>query len=678
MTALELIESALNRLADRPGFIERPAQRQLALWLGDMMEGGHPGAVEAPTGLGKSLAALIPALAHGIASGKRSIVATYTNILAEQYWRKDLPLALSLFEDTSALKVEYLIGRQRYICREQLGALVPEDLPRFPVSGIVGVESDFLQLTKLKAKPAREMWPQVSVPPVCAARACPDYNECYYYRARERAAEAHVVITNHSVVIQHALMASVGDGKGLLGKYDYLVLDEAHDFLSAAQSGLEFELSGRRLNVAAGVAGRVERELLSLAEKNGQGLRFQERFAQFRQQIDGVRRALMALKIEIPQAGILAVSPQEVADHPSLKPRKVVGGLNSAEGISDQAAQACESLCAEVVSMVEGWNGATRVQMETLRNSTQFLTEFALQSRGVLDPHGVSVSFSAYGRTDAMLRLDTVDVSQPLKDMIWDKGPATCLSATLAVDQAFDFFQKQVGFESDFTEILPTPFDFAGQCSLYLPPAGRIPDPSIARQENNEDLYFREVAREVGAIIAAMGGRTLVLFHSKREMEAVYQRVRITPDLPILVQGQLPPTVLGDRFKRDVRSSLFGVRSFWTGFDAPGETLSCVVIVRVPFEVPVEPAALVRMAHLHHQGENPFQAYSLPMAKMMVRQGAGRLMRRDSDRGVIALLDPRIRSKFYGESILENLPNELRRFDDFVEAMAWVGLEPST
>jgi ATP-dependent DNA helicase DinG len=160
-------------------------------------------------------------------------------------------------------------------------------------------------------------------------------------------------------------------------------------------------------------------------------------------------------------------------------------------------------------------------------------------------------------------------------------------------------------------------------------------------------------------------------------MEAVRAHLDLGPDLPILMQTTSGVGAIGERFRELVGASLFALRSFWTGFDAPGETLSCVVLVRVPFEVPVDPPAVVRIAWLQSQGLDAFWYHTLPQAKMLMRQGAGRLIRREEDRGVIAILDPRLRSKRYGEAILANLPPEMRTFDDFLDAMAHVGLTAS-
>jgi ATP-dependent DNA helicase DinG len=189
-----------------------------------------------------------------------------------------------------------------------------------------------------------------------------------------------------------------------------------------------------------------------------------------------------------------------------------------------------------------------------------------------------------------------------------------------------------------------------------------------------EQIYYHAIAQELSEIIETLGGRTLALFHSRKEMEGVRQHMKVSDDLPILMQGRGGIATVGEQFKKNTFSSLFALRSFWTGFDAPGETCSCVALVRIPFEVPVEPPVVARMAYLSQQGLDPFKHHSLPNAKMIMRQGAGRLIRSNNDKGVIALLDPRLRTKRYGEEILANFPQEIRVFDDFVDAAGWVGL----
>ncbi|RMG25520.1 MAG: hypothetical protein D6724_03880, partial [Armatimonadetes bacterium] len=207
----------------------------------------------------------------------------------------------------------------------------------------------------------------------------------------------------------------------------------------------------------------------------------------------------------------------------------------------------------------------------------------------------------------------------------------------------------------------------------YVPSLDAIPDPSTSRDEDSAPLYYEAVAEQVERILQTVGGRSLVLFHSRKEMEAVYRIVEERTSLPILMQQSSDAREVGERFRREIHASLFAVRSFWTGFDAPGETLSCVVLVRIPFEVPVDPGQVVRHAWLRSQGRDPFWEYTLPLAKMMVRQGAGRLLRTESDRGVICLLDPRVRTRFYGRQLIENLP-PMPVFERIEDAVAFVGV----
>lgn len=677
----ERIEAALGRLAERPGFLRRDNQRQLALFLGDLLESGESGAVEAPTGLGKSLAALIPAIAHALESGKRTVVSTYTNVLAEQYWRKDLPLALSLFDDAPAIQSALLMGRQRYVCLIGLNEAMPAEVESFRARAELGIEAEFRSLSRIPHGQLGQLWHKVSVPPVCPGRLCPSYHDCYFYRARQRAERAHVVVTNHSVVIQDALNARHGDRpSGMLGEYDYLIADEAHDLIPAAQSGLEFDLSGAELGTLKGVATRLESSLRSLAEAIGDQAQWASRCERFRADLDEAGRHLTAFGLGLREGGVLAASPAELLEDPRLRAQRRPEADPEAREIADRVARACQGFGSTVRDFLERWQTYRPEEAvaarEVVRNYLTYIDDFAGEASLLFEPSGVMVSYVRSDRASAELRSDTVGLAEPMSELVWQRKPAALLSATLAVDGEFEFVKRTLGFDPAFEEILPSPFDFGSQAALYLPAAGRIPDPSVARAHGAEEGYYDALAGEILQLLTTVGGRTMVLFHSRKEMEAVAARITLPPELPIYLQPKSGASSIGERFRREVRSSLFALRSFWTGFDAPGETLSCVALVRVPFEVPIEPPAVARMAYLARQGLDPFQSWTLPMAKMMIRQGAGRLIRSAEDRGVIALLDPRLRTKRYGEAILANLPAEMRTFDDIRDAVGWIGLEP--
>lgn len=676
---IERIEAAFARLSEREGFVLRENQRQLALILGDLIDSGSSGAVEAPTGLGKSLAALIPAIAHALEHDRRIVIATYTNVLAEQYWLKDLPLALSLFGlnakgegDQESIRPTFLIGRQRYACLMAMDEHAADEVDGFRTHAELGSENEFRRLVKRPVREMLNLWQAVAAPPVCAGKGCPLFDDCYYYEARRRAEKANIIITNHNVVLQDAINAQTSDeGTGFLGKLDFIVIDEAHDLYASALNALEFEISPAKLTALQSMGGRLERELIQTAVGAHAEPMWRKTCADFQKDVERAKRELLAYGLSHSKNGILAVAPEEVVDHPGVKQMSTPQG--GVEEVTDAIGDACRLFTLRTRQLLESWD-ASRLTQETARNYLQYIDEVALTADTLLTPRGVSVSFSGRSGQDPMLRMDTVGLDGPLKELLWDRIPTMCISATLALDGNFEFFARTVGCAPEYQEILPSPFDYARDAALYLPPAGRLPDPTQARRDGSEEVYYAALAAELSKIIIAMQGRTLALFHSRKEMEGVYTKLAIPADLPIYIQPRSGAGAIGDLFRKKPESSLLALRSFWTGFDAPGETLSCVVIVRVPFEVPFEPPAVVRMAYLASQGFDPFQAHTLPMAKMMVRQGAGRLIRKDGDKGIIALLDPRLRTKRYGEDILNNLPSDMRQFDDIEEAVAWTGL----
>jgi ATP-dependent DNA helicase DinG len=678
-----MIERAFRRLASRPGYRDRPDQLHLALLLSDMISGEGRGLFEAPTGLGKSLAALVPAIVHARLHGRRVVIATYTNVLAEQYWREDLPLALSLFdgeEEGLPARGQLLMGRQRYACLAAMEESAPSLVAGFRARAELGIETEFRQAIVRPQRELGPLWRSVVAPPVCPGRLCPHYNACFYYRARRAADEAEIVLTNHSVVIQDALLADASDHEtSLLGNYDFLILDEAHDFPQAAENGLEFELSRGTLSALSGTVGRLERTLQPHLTGE-RSLEWMKLSGAYRGGLERWQRELAALGVHLGRTGILVATPSEVLDHPQAKAAKVDRGVDDVARMTIEFGEetlafvkAAEDLIAELKK-----DGSNLPQAaEWVRSYLAYVREFGLGAMRLMSPEGVAVTYAGDRGGETFLRQDVIGLADPLRELIWNRRPYACLSATLILDGSFDFFRRTSGAQPDFEEVLPSPFDHATQAALYLPPRGAIPDPSEARKQGLEEAYFDAVADELGTLIRAVGGRTLALFHSRREMEAVMQRMDLPPELPLLMQHRSGAGSVGERFKRDERTSLFALRSFWTGFDAPGETLSCVALVRVPFEVPVDPPQIARMAWLQGQGLNPFGSHSLPLAKMLMRQGAGRLIRRDDDRGIIAILDPRLQTKRYGEEILENLPPEMRRFTEVEEAVGFLGLDPA-
>lgn len=684
--AKELIGHAFQSLGNMPGFKERVDQVQLSLLISDCIEGKKSAVFEAPTGLGKSLAALIPALAHAIASGKRTVIATYTNVLAEQYWRKDLPLALSLFEYSIKPKTQFLIGRQRYACRAAMAELPSASTSEFRVSAELGIESEFRDRSRKFGRELSELWQKISAPPVCPGRLCSYYPSCFYYDARRGAQKAGLVITNHSVVLQDALLREASEGEqDMLGEVDFLVLDEAHDLTQAALNALEFELSESKLGLLGNLVQRMQASLATLAFGAGAANLWHDLCDTFRRWLAAEQAELRAHGMEFGD-GILRATPLELGDHPQVKLRTREGAVSAAQEFAEEISAMTLEFLKGVDALLRDWHKAgaiTGAQVEDandgIHNYCMYIREFAYGCRRLFSAaegaYAVGVTYSAFGeRRAASLRRDVIGLNEPLRELLWSQVPSASISATLAVDGNFEFYRRMTGAEPDFEEILPTPFDFRSQAAVYLPRAGAVPDPTAARKEGREEDYYDAIAKELSGIIRSLGGRTLGLFHSRKEMEAVHERMAVPSSLPIYMQKGSGAGWVGEKFRSETHASLFALRSFWTGFDAPGETLSCVALVRVPFEVPIDPPQVARLAWFQTLGLDVFASYSLPQAKMLIRQGAGRLIRTDSDRGIIALLDPRVRLKNYGDQILGNLPAGIRHFDEIEDAMAHVGL----
>jgi Rad3-related DNA helicase len=449
-----------------------------------------------------------------------------------------------------------------------------------------------------------------------------------------------------------------------------VILDEAHDFTAAAQNSLEIEVTENKLEQVLQMALKLYDTILPGVKKQGNVEAFTSAFLKFG---DGFRRSGASLKQLVPnafEAALLHVAPQDLRDHQALKSRSREDLAVTAESTASNLAAYVNNFLAEVRKHKDPSDNS-----ELVRTYMLYLGEFA-EGCLALFPKGVDTAEVTYADggdfRPSRLRRDLVDLGTELRRLVWEPKPWICLSATLVLDGTFDYFERTSGSQPEFTEVLPSPFDYGHQAALYLPRPAKLMDPTEARRQGREAMYWQVLSEEVAELIRACRGRTLVLFASRREMEEVHKRLPADLPGPVYIQRAQGAAATGAKFREEIDSSLFALRSFWTGFDAPGETCFCVALVRVPFEPPTDPVALTRMVWLQKQGLDPFMNHTLPQAKMMMRQGTGRLIRRSDDRGIIALLDLRLQTKRYGEEILDNLPNDMRRFNDIWEAVAHV------
>jgi ATP-dependent DNA helicase DinG len=590
-----------------PGFEPRGGQAALAQAVADALEENEHLMAEAGTGTGKSLAYLVPALV----SGKRVVVATATKALQEQLLTKDVPAAAAALG--RSVRVAVLKGRQNYLCRkslvgvDQLGGLfrTSEDAADYERLGEWIETTETGDRAELSFEPSPTLWAELSVgADRCAGRRCPFIGSCYAEAARGRAAEAELVIANHALYFADLALRQRTDGAGVLPEHDAVVFDEAHRLEEAAAAWFGGRISLARLRQVARDVERHCREeetrlpARALADLDRAGTDLIAAFDPG----SGRRRLTAADDHELDVYGSALV--------------KALGGLADELAGAGEEADALARRALGVAGDVEA------------------CLEFD-------DPDRVSWA------EPGALAWAPVDVSEILREELWGGGPTAILvSATLEPR----FLQRRLGLDDARELVLPSPFDYREQALLYVPE--RFPEPRAPG-------YYARLADEVVALCNLSRGRALVLTCSYRALDELVDRARSRLQFPVLVQGEAPRERLLERFREDVDSVLFATATFWQGVDVAGESLSLLVMDKLPFAAPGEPLVEARCERIVREGGDWFTDYAVPSAVLQLRQGFGRLIRGHGDEGVVAILDPRLRTRAYGRRFLEALPPAL-------------------
>ncbi|HUE95613.1 MAG TPA: helicase C-terminal domain-containing protein [Longimicrobiaceae bacterium] len=694
-----------------PGYEDRPDQRALAATIAELYHRGGIAVAEAGTGIGKSVAYLLPAIRWAVQNRERTVVSTNTINLQEQLVRKDLPF-LSRALDVP-LRFALVKGRQNYVSirRAKLAAISAASLfPDSKESELKAIVEWTEQtrdgsLSDLPFRPSVEVWDEVvSDSDVCLRARCPHFESCFYQRSRRDAASADILVVNHHLLFSDlAVRQAAGNfsAPAVLPHYQRLVLDEAHNLEETATRHLGARLSRRGYS-----------RLLRRLEHRGKGL------------LPAFEKALASRPGDLLVRGCLDLIQQrlrpelegawkrgsEVFRHAAGLARSEPGGvvrLQSGfaahpvwrEGLEEDLAATIAHLdtlvsgfemLRERISNDERLAESLEEQLLEVRGAASRLDAAAAAFRTALREEGGEgevvrwIEFRAAPRFQAadsgdgnvVLASAPLDLAAVLRETLWERIPTAVLtSATLATREGFNFVRQRLGLSDglDVSEAVYTsPFDFPSQSVLVvprdLPLPGRDDDPAHAAATERVVLDLAELT----------DGGIFVLFTSYRALNRLATSIRRGTHAsrwPLFVHGEAPRAQLLESFTASGRGILLGTDSFWEGVDVPGHPLRGIVIAKLPFKVPSEPVTSARIEAIEARGENSFLTYMLPHAAIRLKQGFGRLIRSRSDRGAVVILDGRIVTKSYGSYLLESLPparrivatwaecrDELRRF----------------
>jgi len=595
------------------GFEPRPEQAALAAAVERALATGEHLVAEAGTGTGKSLAYLLPALE----SGQRVVVATATKALQEQLLTGEVPAAARALG--REVRVAVLKGRANYVCRKQLQSFGPMLLRDARDEVAYTAIEPWLAVTEtgdraeLEIEPSESLWAELAVGPErCGGRRCPFVSSCFTEAAKARAGEAELVIANHALYFAH-----LAAGGGVLPEHDAVVFDEAHRLEESAASWLGGRVSRAGLRRLAADVERGCREAAVAAPGRA---------------LDRIERAGdRLLRAVAPPAG-----RRRLREPPAEELLLLVDAL--------------AVLANELNGQGEDLDGLSRRALET-----------AAQVEACLEPG--PQDRVVWAEPDAVAWAP-VDVSGELRERLWGEGPTAILvSATLTTGDDATFIRRRLGLDHAREVVVGSPYDFRSQALLYVPRT--MPDP---RGEG----FTERAADEVLALLALSEGRALVLTSSYRALDVLRERVRGRVPYEVLVQGDAPRERLLERFRDEVASVLLATATFWQGVDVPGESLSLLVIDKLPFSAPGDPLHEARCEAVEADGGDWFRDFALPTAMLQLRQGFGRLIRGHEDRGVVAILDPRLRTRPYGRAFLAALPS-CPLVDDLAAVAAFFG-----
>ena len=630
---IDLSDQVASALSDNgalskamPAFEARPSQREMAEATAQILIDGGILLAEAGTGTGKTLAYLVPA----ILSKQQVLISTGTKNLQDQIYYKDLPaLREALGIDVHAT---YMKGRNNYLCLHRFAALKNE-MSTLPV-----VEQGYLeQLTQWADQTATgdraeiedlpddfSSWSDIAATSEnCIGTECPEFQECYVTKMRQQALDSDIVIVNHHLLCADAAVRQSAYGE-VIPTCSFTIIDEAHQLEDVATQYFGISVSNNRLEEL----NRDGRRLITdtLADADSDNSYMQELSGLLSGVHDGAQIFFNSLALTMPEMDRARLTTELCA--PIVEPgRRLIKKLEDFVNALARFTPSSEDIAALGHRAAKAHEDLTFI-LEA--NEQAFVYYLERRGRGVF------------------LRASPIDVSSIVRELLFDRMQGTVLtSATLSVDGTFEYLKSRLGLNHADTLRLPSEFDYRTQSILYLPRTMPLP---------NTRGFTDAVTEEVRSLLRITSGRAFLLFTSYANLRGVHEQLESTVPYPLLAQGTAPRTVLLREFKETPNAVLLATASFWQGVDVSGDTLSCVVIDKLPFASPGDPLTAARMENIEEHDGNPFSDYQVPLAVLALLQGLGRLLRHRSDRGVLAILDPRLRTKGYGKRFLDSIP----------------------
>lgn len=612
------------------GFAPREEQRDLAAAVERTLADQGLLVAEAGTGIGKTLSYLVPA----VQSGQRVIVSTGTKNLQDQLYFRDLPVVLSALG--GGLKSALLKGRSNYLCLYRMErSRESGELPsKQAVSELEAVyewsgrttDGDLSLATVISDDSG--LWPFVtSTPDNCLGTECPRYDDCHVALARKNAQDADIVVVNHHLLFADMAIKQSGFGEVLPGA-DAFIVDEAHQAPEVASQFFSATLSARTVTDLC-------RDIKAEAGKLSGGL------ATVREPVEACEQAVRELQ---------ALMAEHLPDRGAWQRLLERSEMRSQMQVLDQ----CIADLGPVLEALEGSSqgmagcAARRDALQSLMDRLDAQTGggevrwFERRGRGFglhITPLNVAEAFTGF---------------REQLDAAW-----VFTSATLSVNGDFDHFTRQLGLQEAECLKLDSPFDYPNHALMWLPDG--LPEP-------RHPEFQQRLLDEMLPVLEASGGRAFMLFTSHRALQECAGLLAGQGDFELFIQGEAPRSLLLERFRRSEKGVLLGTASFWSGVDVIGDALSLVIIDKLPFAAPDDPVMEARSEALRQEGGNPFMQLYLPQAVIALKQGAGRLIRDVNDRGVLAICDPRVRSRNYGAAFLDSLP-PMRRTEDRNEVL---------